>query len=104
MGQAMMACLIVLGAAMVLDLPARAADGSGAFVPAEDFGQLQARLARILSDTHTPGMGVAIANRDGVLWTAGIGLADVAAGTPATPDTLFRVASISKMPVGLAVL
>jgi len=51
-----------------------------------------------------PGLAVVIATRDRIVWSAGIGLADVAAGKPATPETLFRVASISKTVVGLAVL
>jgi CubicO group peptidase (beta-lactamase class C family) len=49
-------------------------------------------------------MGVVIADRERIIWTAGLGVADVATGRPATPDTLFRVASISKTFVGLAVL
>jgi CubicO group peptidase (beta-lactamase class C family) len=47
---------------------------------------------------------VALVSRDEVLWAAGIGLADVAAGMPATADTLFRVGSISKSFVSLSVL
>ena len=49
-------------------------------------------------------MAFVIATPDGIVSTAGIGLADVAAGIRATPDTLFRVGSISKTVVGLAVL
>jgi CubicO group peptidase (beta-lactamase class C family) len=96
--------LFALGVAMLVESVARAAEPDEATEPAEDLPQLEARLTRILNDTHTPGMGVVIANRDGVLWSAGLGLADVAVTKPATPDTLWRVASISKMFVGLAVL
>jgi CubicO group peptidase (beta-lactamase class C family) len=74
------------------------------FVPAKDPSELEARLGKILKDHGLPGMAAVIADRDGIVWTLGIGLADVAARTPATPDTLFRVASISKTFVALAVL
>jgi CubicO group peptidase (beta-lactamase class C family) len=60
--------------------------------------------ASILKDNGVPGMAAVIADRERTVWTAGLGLADVAARTPATPDTLFRVASISKMFVAIAVL
>lgn len=95
---------MVIGAVMLLGLSAHAAPTATHIDPAPDLPTLQARLAKILSDTHTPGMGVVLANRDGILWTAGIGLADIAAGKPATPDTLFRIASISKMFVAFSVL
>ncbi|MEO8215166.1 MAG: serine hydrolase domain-containing protein, partial [Myxococcales bacterium] len=89
---------------MLLGLSARAAEDRRPTEPAQDLAQLQARLTTILIDTHTPGMGVVLADRGGMLWSAGVGLADVAAGKPATPDTLFRIASISKMFVAFAVL
>jgi CubicO group peptidase (beta-lactamase class C family) len=104
MGRSAIACLLALGVAMLVGSVARAAERGGTTEPAEDLRQLETRLTRILNDTHTPGMGVVIVNRDGVLWSAGLGLADVATGRPATPDTLWSVASISKMFVGLAVL
>ena len=96
--------LIWASVLLSLAVPARAAEPSGPFVPARDGTELHERLARILQENHVPGMAVAIASRDGIVWAAGIGLADVAAGKPATATTLFRVASVSKIFVALAVL
>jgi CubicO group peptidase (beta-lactamase class C family) len=43
--------------------------------------------------------------RDGVtLWSGGSGLSDVAAGTPATPATRFRVGSVAKLFTAAALL
>jgi len=67
-------------------------------------GELAERLRGVLAETKTPGLGVALVSRDGVLWQAGLGKADVAAGRDATPETLFRIGSISKTFVSLAVL
>lgn len=50
------------------------------------------------------GAGVALVSRDEVLWLEGIGRVDLATGRKVTPDTLFRIGSISKSFVGLAVL
>src|SRR5262245_49476788 len=96
--------IFCLAAALVLGGNAGAAALEGSFVPAKDPAELQLRLGAILKENGVPGMAVVIATRDRIVWTAGIGLADVAAGRPATADTLFRVASISKMFVGLAAL
>lgn len=97
-------CAVCICALSILDAKALAGPPDGPFVPAKDPVQLQARLGKILSDSGVPGMAAVIADRDGIVWTAGVGLADVGARTPATPDTLFRVASISKTFVALAVL
>ncbi|HMA49655.1 MAG TPA: serine hydrolase [Magnetospirillaceae bacterium] len=66
--------------------------------------ELKGRLEKILADTHTPGLLVAIVNRNGPEWTAGMGLADVASNRPATADTLFRIGSVSKAFAGMAIL
>jgi CubicO group peptidase (beta-lactamase class C family) len=97
-------CALCVCALSILDAKALAGPPDESFVPAKDLAELQARLEKILKDDGVPGMAVVIADRDGIVWTAGIGLADVAARTPATPDTLFRVASISKTFVALSVL
>lgn len=66
--------------------------------------ELKARIEEILDSTHTPGASVALVSRDSVLWTAGLGLADVAARRPATERTLFRIGSTSKAFTSLAVM
>jgi CubicO group peptidase (beta-lactamase class C family) len=72
--------------------------------PAQSIGQLRQQIEKVLKDTNTPGVSVAIVHRDGPEWVAGIGTADVASGRAATADTLFRIGSVSKGFVALAVL
>jgi CubicO group peptidase (beta-lactamase class C family) len=67
-------------------------------------GELAERLRSVLAETRTPGLGVALVSRDGVLFEAGLGRADVAGGREATAETLFRIGSVSKTFVALAVL
>ena len=70
----------------------------------QSIEELHQRIETILRESSTPGIGIALVSRDETLWTAGLGKADVAAGVDATPDTLFRIGSTSKMFVALAVL
>jgi CubicO group peptidase (beta-lactamase class C family) len=70
----------------------------------QSLEELQQRIQAVLDETRTPGVGLALVNREGTEWAGGIGLADVASGRPATGDTLFRIGSVSKMFVALAVL
>ena len=44
-----------------------------------------------------PGMAVAIAIDDSIVWAEGFGYASLEEKTPATPQTLFRVGSVSKV-------
>jgi CubicO group peptidase (beta-lactamase class C family) len=72
--------------------------------PVQSTEDLRRQLEEILKDTRTPGASVAIVHRDGAEWIAGLGKADVASNRAATPDTLFRIGSVSKAFVALAVL
>jgi len=47
--------------------------------PAQSIAQLRQQLERILQDTHTPGLSVAIVHRDGPEWIAGLGTSNGAA-------------------------
>ena len=72
--------------------------------PAESIPELQQQLEKILKDTHTPGVSVAIVHKDGPEWIAGLGVADVASNRANTADTLFRIGSTSKAFASLSIL
>jgi CubicO group peptidase (beta-lactamase class C family) len=72
--------------------------------PAQSIQDLQQQLEKILKDTHTPGVSVAIVHRDGPEWIAGLGKSDVAANRDTTADTLFRIGSTSKAFTSLSIL
>jgi len=72
--------------------------------PAQSTGELRQQLEKILHETHTPGVSVAIVHKDGPEWVAGVGIADVASNRPTTPDTLFRIGSTSKAFTSLSIL
>ena len=81
-----------------------AADKDQKQKPAESIPELQQQLEKVLKDTHTPGVSVAVVHRDGPEWVAGLGKADVAADRGTTPETLFRIGSTSKAFASLAIL
>lgn len=66
---------------------------SAAAIPA---ARLQAKLDRLRAARDIPGISVAIVWDDGREWTGASGLANVARGTPVTPESGFALASISK--------
>jgi CubicO group peptidase (beta-lactamase class C family) len=72
--------------------------------PAQSIDELRQQLEKILKDTHTPGLSVAIVHRNGPEWVAGLGTADVASGRATTADTLFRIGSTSKAFASLSIL
>jgi CubicO group peptidase (beta-lactamase class C family) len=72
--------------------------------PAQSIPELRQQLEKILHDTHTPGMSIAIVHRDGPEWVDGLGRLNVAANQPATSDTLFRIGSTSKAFASLSIL
>lgn len=72
--------------------------------PAQSIAELQQRITKILKDTHTPGVSVAIVRKDGTEWVGGLGLANVATGAPVKDTTLFRIGSTSKAFASLSIL
>lgn len=66
--------------------------------------ELQTQLGNILKEMHVPGMSIAIVNRSCPIWVAGLGKADIASNSFADADTLFRIGSISKSFISLAIL
>src|SRR6266487_1013351 len=72
--------------------------------PAQSIYELRQQLEKILKDTHTPGVSVAIVHKDGPEWVTGLGLADLASNRATTADTLFRIGSTSKAFASLSIL
>ena len=66
--------------------------------------ELQKAMKDVLGKEHVPGAGVALVANGQLLWCGGIGKADLATGRQMTCDTEFRVGSISKTFVALALL
>jgi Zn-dependent M28 family amino/carboxypeptidase len=65
-----------------------AAENNDAPKPAQSTDELRQQLEKILKDTHTNGVSVAIVHKDGREWVTGLGIADGASGHAATADTL----------------
>ena len=72
--------------------------------PAQSLTELRQQLEKILADTHTPGMSIAIVHRDGPEWVAGLGKSNVATNHATTDETLFRIGSTSKAFASLSIL
>ncbi len=68
------------------------------------LAELQQAMKGALDKEHVPGAGVALVANGEVLWCGGIGEADIAAKRAVNCDTEFRVGSISKTFVALALL
>lgn len=61
-------------------------------------------MPALLERYEVPGAAVALIRDGTVVWERGFGLADVASAREVTPQTLFNVGSISKMPTAWAVM
>ena len=72
--------------------------------PPQSIDELRQQIEKILKDTHTNGVSVAIVHKDAPEWVTGLGMADQASNRPATAETLFRIGSTSKAFVSLSVL
>lgn len=60
-------------------------------------------VAAVQADGYPPGLVIAVATPDET-FVKGYGVADMKTGAPATPDSLFRIASVSKTFVWVAVM
>jgi CubicO group peptidase (beta-lactamase class C family) len=61
-------------------------------------------MDRLLANWQVPGGSLAVARDGQLIFAAGYGLADRDSAVPVTPDTLFRIASISKPVTAVAIL
>src|SRR2546430_10494807 len=62
-----------------------------------NFSGLEATVNEELKATNIPGAAVAVVIGDRVVFAKGFGVSNIETGTPVNPDTLFRIASTTKM-------
>ena len=85
-------------------LLAASADAVEARQGAPTTEELRAEIERVLAEGNTPGASIVVVRSGAEPWFAGLGVADVASRRPATAVTLFRIGSVSKQFVSLAIL
>jgi len=93
---------LILSALLMLQcLQSNAAEDLSSII---SVGELDARILEILEESGAPGMIGAIVYGDEMIWQGALGVANREFERPVTPDTLFRVGSISKTMVSLSIL
>jgi CubicO group peptidase (beta-lactamase class C family) len=70
----------------------------------EKSEQLEKAAAHFLATTKTPGVSAAVVLNGATAWAAGLGMADLENSVPATSETLFRLASVSKPITAVALM
>jgi N-acyl-D-amino-acid deacylase len=92
---------------LVLDLPAGFAQDTGPSVTGVEEARLAAfdrMMLRFLHEHHIPGAALAVSKDGRLVYARGFGVADREAKTPVRPQSLFRIASLSKPITATAVL
>jgi CubicO group peptidase (beta-lactamase class C family) len=98
--------LIVMVATMILAAPLTA----GKVPVKEDPGVvsslklLEKWVASQMEYRGQPGVSMGIVHGRDLIWAAGFGMSDRAARTPATPKTVYRIASITKLFTSMALM
>jgi CubicO group peptidase (beta-lactamase class C family) len=98
------AILLLLSTALACVPPGSKAQQKEDLPHPKSIEELKKAMKEVLDKEHVPGAGVALIANGEVLWCGGIGQADIAANRAVSCDTEFRVGSISKTFVALALL
>src|SRR5438552_8722429 len=98
------ATLLLLSGALACFSPPGTAQPKEELAHPKSVEELKKTMKDVLDKEHVPGAGIALIANGEVLWCGGIGQADIAANREVTCDTEFRVGSISKTFVALALL
>lgn len=81
-----------------------AALASGGELAAETAAKVDQRIAAFMDKNHVPGMSVAIVVAGQLVREGGYGLADLEQQVAAKPESVYRLASVSKMLTAVAAL
>jgi CubicO group peptidase (beta-lactamase class C family) len=77
---------------------------SGLQQPTSRFSAIADSLQRLVQGNVVPGISVAVAGADGILWEAGFGYANIERSAVALPATAYPVASVAKSLTAVAVM
>lgn len=80
-----------------------AACGGGEPAP-DPVATFQAIVAEARANAESPGLSAAVAVNGALVWSGASGLADVENAVPATADSVYRIASISKPIAAVAIM
>lgn len=92
-----MGLLVVIGLSVGIAHPAERS------LPAASAELLRGAVQAALDEQRIPGLSIAVSHQ-GWRWVEGFGLADVENGVAVTPETVFRLASVSKPITAVAAL
>jgi CubicO group peptidase (beta-lactamase class C family) len=81
--------------------PAYAQNGK---LPKEKQARIEQAVTKALAESRAPGIAVAVVENGEYEWSKGFGMADLENSVPVTPQTLFRLASVSKPITAVAAL
>lgn len=70
----------------------------------EKLETLQSKVRQLHEDSANTALGIALIDRGELVWLDAEGMANIEHQVPATPDSLFRIGSTSKMFTALAIL
>jgi len=95
---ALVFCLVLAGCSTTASPPATATPSATATPDpfAQSLAAFEVELEAVRQELKIPGMSAAIVKDGQLLWARGLGYADVENQTPATPDTPYHLASVTK--------
>ena len=73
-------------------------------LPAEKVKAIDEAVNAFMQKQHVPGLSLAIVTNHEISYEHGYGLADIENNVPATPETVYRLASISKLLTAVAAM
>lgn len=68
------------------------------------YEQLDAFIQEQVADKRLPALSIALVDDQKIVWSKGYGFQDAAKKVPATPDTIYRVGSVSKLFTDVAIM
>ncbi|WP_298172757.1 serine hydrolase domain-containing protein [Novosphingobium sp.] len=96
--------LAIMASAMPVPLLAQTAEPAAANDPAAFDTEINAILTKWMAENHIPGMVFGMVRDGRLAYVKGEGVQDNTAKRPVTPDTLFRIASMTKAFTAMSIL